>query len=246
MIAGGHRRRRAAVSRVSRGRGRADVRPAVDARPHVGRREVHPRLRLTERRRLHGGGSDQSGIVRDDLAELCAGLEPLVSLRGCCEREHAVDVDASAAGSDELVGTLEVRRRPHRRAVDRRAASTRAGRGAPAGSGRDVAPQTTIRPRCRAAASERSHVASPTVSTTTSTPSPSVASLHRLRRRRRRRGSRRRRRPSARARSSFSALDEVTIVRAPSARQISNAASRDAAADAPDQHPFALAERRPS
>ncbi len=90
------------------------------------------------------------------------------------------------------------------------------------GFGPLVAPQTTIRPAGRTAASDRAQVASPTVSTTTSTPAP-VASLTAATTS-----------PSAwstvtsaphsRAIASFSALLEVTIVRTPSARQISNAA----------------------
>ena len=85
-----------------------------------------------------------------------------------------------------------------------------------------VAPQTTTRPAGRTAASVRAQVASPTVSTTTSTPLPvasftaattspswwfTATSA-----------------PQSRAVASFSSLPDVTIVRRPSARQISNAA----------------------
>ena len=90
------------------------------------------------------------------------------------------------------------------------------------GFGPEVAPQTTTRPTGRTAVSDRAHVASPTVSTTTSTPLP-VASLTAATTS-----------PSSwftatsaphsRAASSFSSLPEVTIVRTPRARQISNAA----------------------
>ncbi len=90
------------------------------------------------------------------------------------------------------------------------------------GFGPEVAPQTTMRPAGRAAASVRAHVASPTDSTTTCTPFP-VASLTAATTS-----------PSwwltatsaphVRAASSFSSLPDVTIVCTPSARQISNAA----------------------
>src|SRR5581483_9601003 len=85
-----------------------------------------------------------------------------------------------------------------------------------------VAPQTATRPPDRTASSERFQVASPTVSTTRSAPPPAasfavattssvswltVTSA-----------------PSSAARTSLSSLDEVTIVRAPSACAIRNAA----------------------
>ena len=90
------------------------------------------------------------------------------------------------------------------------------------GFGPDVAPQTTTRPAGRTAARDRAQVASPTVSTTTSTPLP-VASFTAattspswwLTARSA---------PHSRAASSFASLPDVTIVRTPSARQISNAA----------------------
>ena len=50
------------------GRGGADVRPAVDARPHVGRREVHPRLRLA----LSAGSARVSPGIASTTLPNCA------------------------------------------------------------------------------------------------------------------------------------------------------------------------------
>ena len=50
--------------------------------------------------------------------------------------------------------------------------------------------------------------------------------------------------PSSAAFASFSSLDEVTIVRAPSACAIRKRGRRNAAADAPDEHPLARLQAR--
>ena len=91
------------------------------------------------------------------------------------------------------------------------------------GFGPVVAPQTAMRPSRAATSSDVRHVASPTWSTTMSAPRPSVASftaaftspvawltVASA--------------PSSRARASFSSLDDVTIVRAPSAFAIARPA----------------------
>ena len=110
------------------------------------------------------------------------------------------------------------------------------------GFGPDVAPQTTIRASRAAEASERSHVAAPTCSTTTWTPSP----------------------VSALTRAGTSSTSWSSVSSAPSRRACSSFRGarrgddrpgaepvrdrerrrRDAAADAPDQHPLVRLEAR--
>src|SRR5436305_14446471 len=55
----------------------------------------------------------------DDLAELLAGLEPLVRRADLLERQHGVDDRKRAAACDELVGAGEVLSGTHRGAKDR-------------------------------------------------------------------------------------------------------------------------------
>src|SRR3954452_3059604 len=50
----------------------------------------------------------------DDLAQLLAGLEPLVRGADLLEREHRVDHGARAATRNELVGACEILARSHR------------------------------------------------------------------------------------------------------------------------------------
>src|SRR5205085_7414781 len=55
----------------------------------------------------------------DDLAQLLAGLEPLVRGADLLEREYRVDHGARAATRNELVGACEILARSHRGAEDR-------------------------------------------------------------------------------------------------------------------------------
>src|SRR5207248_11481480 len=62
-----------------------------------------------------------AALLRDpehDLPELLARLEPLVRRPRLREREHRAHHRPPPAAAHELVGALEVRLRPHRRAVD--------------------------------------------------------------------------------------------------------------------------------
>ena len=94
------------------------------------------------------GRSVVDGATWPILSDLSCRLDDLAGRSSCAaaasEREDAVDDRLRAAARDELVDGLEVRLRPHRRADDRRAASTRSGGGWPAGSGRSW----RRKPRC--------------------------------------------------------------------------------------------------
>ncbi len=155
------------------------------------------------------------------------------------ERQHLVDDGHAHGPTDELVGALEVRLRAHRRAEDRQLlppdAVERRGRVRPArraadairpSGARDVerCAATSPRRRDRRRRRRRARRWPPSPAATTSSVSwLNVTSA-----------------PSSRARSSFSSLDEVTIVRAPSAFAIASAGGRDAAADAPERAPTRL------
>ena len=76
------------------------------------------------------------GNRQHDLAELLAGLHPLVRGARLGEREHGVDDRLRAAALDQLVGRLEVLARAHRRAVDRQLLPPDPVQARPAGSGR--------------------------------------------------------------------------------------------------------------
>ena len=89
-----------------------------------------PRRRRPDRRLRH------SGIVRTILPSCSPASMRSCAARASLEREDLVDDRLRLAALDELVGALEVLLRPHRRAEDRRAASTRSGVAPPAGSGR--------------------------------------------------------------------------------------------------------------
>src|SRR6188472_2778767 len=69
-----------------------------------------------------GQGDERRGRLgngEDDLAELLARLEALVRFADRLERIDPVDLRLRAPGTHELVRSLEVRARAHRRADDR-------------------------------------------------------------------------------------------------------------------------------
>ena len=183
---------------------------------------------------------ERHGIERTILPSCSPASSRSCAARISSSGNDLVDDRARAAARDELVRALEVLAVP---IVEPRMVSCfhQTRWSAAGGFGPVVAPQTAMRPSRAATSSDVLHVASPTCSTTTSAPRPPVASLHgRLHVPGRVIDAASA--PSSRARSSFASLEEVTIDRAPSAFAIASAGGRDAAADAPQQHPLALAQ----